>query len=134
MKKLIAAIVLATPAVAIAADTTATVQDHYKEVIVKVPETVEVCRETAAKGDDLGAAILGGAIGSAVGNHVSGADGAGAIGAILGMAFANENQKTEGGLQCHTETRYSEERKTVYSHSTVRFMDQGVSRTLTFNR
>ena len=41
--------------------------------------------------------------------------------------IGHNNSKATGGSQtvCRTETRYTEERKTVYSHSTVTFMHDG---------
>lgn len=48
---------------------------------------------TQQGGDDIVSFIVGGAIGSAVGNQISSANGAGAIGAIVGGALANEHQK-----------------------------------------
>ena len=46
-------------------------------------------------GDDLGSIIIGSVLGSVVGNKVSGASGAGTVGAVVGGVLANEHQKNK---------------------------------------
>ena len=54
--------------------------------------------EAAEPGSDLGAMIIGGLIGSAIGNKTSDEEGAGAAGAVVGAILAREHaQKNQGG-------------------------------------
>ena len=86
-----------------------TVQDHYKNVIVQKPYTVQVCTQGNGKSD--------------ITNLLEGA--------IIGGLLNSENNK---GQQCRTETRYDEEYQNVYSHSTVTFYHDGRQYTLRFNK
>ena len=107
-----------------------TVQDHYKNVIVQKPYTVQVCTEGNGK-SDITNLLEGAIIGGAIGNNIPGEDGGGAMGAIIGGLLNSENNK---GQQCRTETRYDEEYQNVYSHSTVTFYYNGRQYTLRFNK
>jgi len=111
------------------------VEDHYKNVIKQRPYTVEVCKEVAVSGDKTGDTLKGAIIGGIIGHQIDHDKGS-EIGAILGGAIGHNNSDAIGGTrtQCHTETRYDEERTTVYSHSTVTFWDNGQEYTLRFNR
>lgn len=106
------------------------IQDHYKEVIVQKPYTVEVCTQGNGK-SKLGNFLEGAIIGGIIGNNIPGEDGGGALGAIVGGAL---NAESNTGPQCRTETRYEEEITTIYSHSTIRFYHEGKSYSLTFNK
>ena len=107
-----------------------TVQDHYKNVIVQKPYTVQVCTQGNGK-SDLSNLLEGAIIGGAIGNNIPGEDGGGAMGAIIGGLLNSENNK---GQQCRTETRYDEEYQSVYSHSTVTFYYNGRQYTLRCNK
>ena len=113
------------------ADTT--VQDHYKEVIQKKPYQVEVCYE--ARGDKTGDTILGAIIGGAIGQNITKdlPDGATA-GAIIGGILGNQNSTASGGVKCRYETRYNEQQKTIYSHSTISFIYEGKQYKLNFKK
>ncbi len=126
MKKIVAAIMVmaATPAFA------ETTQDHYKQVIIKKPYTVEVCTEGNGN-SDVTNFLEGAIIGGIIGNNIPGETAGGAIGAILGGALNSEKNK---GPQCRRETRYEEEYREMYSHTTVTFMHKGKSYTLRFQR
>ena len=126
MKKLIATIMVmaATPAFA------ETTQDHYKQVIVKKPYTIEVCTEGNGK-SDLNNFLEGAIIGGAIGNNIPGEKNGGAIGAFLGGVLNAENNK---GNQCRKEIRYEEEYREMYSHSTVTFQHNGRTYTLRFQK
>ena len=112
------------------ADTT--VQDHYKEVIQKKPYQVEVCYE--GSGDKTGDTLLGAIIGGAIGQNITKdlPDGATA-GAIIGGILGNQNSTASGNI-CRTETRYNEESRTVYSHSTITFVYEGKQYKLNFKK
>lgn len=126
MKKLIATIMVmaATPAFA------EVTQDHYKQVIVKKPYTIEVCTEGNGK-SDLNNFLEGAIIGGIIGNNIPGEKGGGALGALLGGAMNTESNKAP---QCRRETRYEEEYKEVYSHSTVTFFHDGRQYTVRFQK
>ena len=98
--------------------------DNYKNIIYKTPSNVEVCYDRQVSGDKTGDTIMGAIIGGAIGNNVTKnlPDG-GTAGAILGGLLGNMNSNASGGTRtvCKTETRYSEESKTVYSYSTIKF-------------
>ena len=107
-----------------------TTQDHYKQVIVKKPYTIEVCTEGNGK-SDLNNFLEGAIIGGAIGNNIPGEKNGGALGAFLGGVLNTENNKTP---QCRRETRYEEEYKEVYSHSTVTFTHNGRTYNLRFQK
>ena len=107
-----------------------TIQDHYKNIIIKKPYTVEVCTQGNGK-SDLDNFLTGAIVGGAIGNNIPGENNGGALGAIIGGAINTERNKSP---QCKTETRYEEEQQTVYSHSTVTFMHEGRSYTLRFSK
>jgi len=126
MKKVIATIMVmaATPAIA------ETTQDHYKQVVVQTPYSIQVCTQGNGK-SNLNNFLEGAIIGGIIGNNIPGENGGGALGAILGGAVNTENNK---GNQCRMETRYEEEYKEVYSHSTVTFTHNGRTYSLRFNK
>jgi outer membrane lipoprotein SlyB len=107
-----------------------TVQDHYKNIVVKRPYSVQVCSQGNGK-SDLENLLEGAIIGGAIGNNVPGEDGGGAMGAIIGGIL---NSERNSGTRCQTETRYDEEYQSVYSHSTVTFYYNGRQYTLRFSK
>ena len=129
------------------ADTT--VQDHYKNIIYKKPSQVEVCYEGSGDktGDTLLGAIIGGAIGQNITKDLPDGATAGAIGqnitkdlpdgatagAIIGGILGNQNSTASGNI-CRTETRYTEQSKTVYSHSTITFVYEGKQYSVNFKK
>ena len=126
MKKLLILAIVMLPSMAFAETT----QDHYKNVIVKKPYTIEVCTEGNGK-SDLNNFLEGAIIGGIIGNNIPGEKGGGALGALLGGAMNTESNKTP---QCRRETRYEEEYKEVYSHSTVTFFHDGRQYTVRFQK
>jgi len=127
MKKILTTMVLVAGCSPAIAETT---QDHYKQVIVKKPYTIEVCTEGNGK-SDLNNFLEGAIIGGAIGNNIPGEKNGGAIGAFLGGVLNAENNK---GNQCRKETRYEEEYREMYSHSTVTFQHNGRTYTLRFQK
>ena len=113
------------------------VQDHYKNIIHKTPSQVEVCYDRQVSGDKTSDTIMGGIIGGVIGNNITKdlPDG-GTAGAIIGSILGNMNSNSSGGTRtvCKTETRYSEESKTMYSHSTIKFEYHGKIYTLKFQK
>ena len=98
---------------AIADTVNAQIRDHYKSIIQQTPHNQQVCSEVYVpnrRGPD---DMLSGAI----------------IGGILG----NQNSTASGNV-CRTETRYNEEARTVYSHSTITFVYEGKQYKLNFKK
>ena len=110
--------------------------DHNKIVIDQQPYTVEVCRDVQTSGDKTGDALKGAIIGGIIGNNIKGERDGGAIGAIIGGMLGHSNSDATGGTKrvCDTETRYKESRRSVYSHSTITFLHEGVTYTLRFQK
>ena len=123
--------------VAQAADVMGQTQDHYKVVIEQKPYRVEVCKDVTVSGDKTADTLAGAVIGGIIGNNVTkNVDNGGAVGALLGGIIANQNSDAKGSTkrQCSIETRYEEQSREVYSHSTITFWENGVERTLRYNR
>ena len=97
---------------------------------------MEVCKDYTTSGDKSGDMLKGAIIGGIIGNNVGDIKNGGALGAVLGGMFGHNNSDAKGGTQrrCNTEIRYNEERQTIYSHSTIRFMTNGKYYTLTFKK
>lgn len=112
------------------------VQDHYKNIIYKTPSQVEVCYDRQVSGDKTGDAIKGAIIGGILGNNIKGEKDGGAIGAIIGGMLGHSNSGATGGTKrvCQVETRYSEESRRVYSHSTISFIYEGKSYSVNFKK
>ena len=112
------------------------IQDHYKTIIDQKPYHVEVCSDVSTSGDKSGDMLKGAIIGGIIGNNVGDIENGGALGAVLGGMFGHNNSNATGGTKrvCNTEVRYNEERQTIYSHSTIRFMTNGKYYTLTFKK
>jgi uncharacterized protein YcfJ len=112
------------------------VQDHYKSVIHKTPDVVEVCYDRSVSGDKTGDALKGAILGGLLGNNIKGEKDGGAIGAVIGGMLGHANSNAAGGTQrvCQMETRYTEERKTIYSHSTINFVYEGKQYSLKFQK
>jgi len=133
-------ILIATVAMILSACTYAnaeTVTDVNKTIILKKPYQVEVCTDRHVSGDKTGDTLKGAIIGGIIGNNVTkNVDNGGAVGALLGGMFAHNNSKATGGTRtvCSVETRYNEERRTVYSHSVVTFNHNGRQYSLQFTK
>ena len=110
--------------------------DHNKIIIEQQPYTVEVCRDVQQSGDKTGDMLKGAIIGGILGNNIKGEQDGGAIGAVLGGMLGHSNSDASSGTKrvCTSETRYKETERTVYSHSTIRFIHEGMSYTLRFQK
>ena len=112
------------------------IKDHYKTIIDQKPYHVEVCKDISTSGDKSGDMLKGAIIGGIIGNNVGNIENGGALGAVLGGMLGHNNSNAKGGTKrvCSTEIRYNEESRTVYSHSTIKFVSQGKWYTLNFKR
>ena len=106
--------------------------------IQKVPIYGQIQSQPDA-GAVVGGAVLGGIIGKAVTKKDRGA----AIGALVGGALANENQKTktttgvvgyENKQSCQTKFKNSPKEEVVYSYSTITFIVDGQEQTVEFQK
>ena len=77
--------------------------------------------------------LEGAIVGGAIGNNIPGENNGGALGAFIGGVLNTERNKNQGP-NCRIETRYEEERKTIYSHSTVNFNHEGKNYSLNFQK
>lgn len=136
IKHTVIAIGLSLSATTVAFGQEPVIQDHYKEVINQKPYHVEVCKDVNMSGDKSGDMLKGAIIGGIIGNNVGNIENGGALGAVLGGMFGHNNSNAQGGTKrvCNTEVRYNEERQTIYSHSTIKFVSQGKWYTLKFKR
>jgi len=142
MKSVIVAGCLLAVTPAFAENVRGVTEDHYKTVIEQEPYRVEVCKDVQVPVQGAGnteGAIIGGIIGGVIGNQFgkgSGKEamtGIGALsGAIIGSGNRNQGYRTE--RQCQIETRYEEKQRRVYSHSTIKFWDNGKTYTLNFQK
>ena len=136
MRKMILLTLAMLPATCSHPAIAAEIVDHNKIVIDQQPYTVEVCRDVQTSGDKTGDALKGAIIGGIIGNNIKGEQDGGAIGAIIGGMLGHSNSDATGGTKriCDTETRYKESRRSVYSHSTITFLHEGVTYTLRFQK
>ena len=136
MRKMILLTLAMLPATCSHPAIAAEIVDHNKIVIDQQPYTVEVCRDVQTSGDKTGDALKGAIIGGIIGNNIKGEQDGGAIGAIIGGMLGHSNSDVTGGTKriCDTETRYKEFRHSVYSHSTITFLHEGVTYTLRFQK
>ena len=148
MKLLLTATLVASLAAPAFADSVnGRVQDHYKDVVKKVPHTEYICetvevpvygKSGSNTGDRIAGAIIGGVIGNQIGKG-KGNTAATVIGAITGSELAGSanTDKVVGYRQeerCSNRTTYQTERYNVYSHSTIEFYENGKQYKLRFTR
>ena len=113
------------------------VTDYNKSVINQVPYNVEVCRDVTVSGDKTGDMLKGAIIGGIIGNNVTkNVDNGGTVGALLGGMLGHSNSNASSGTKrvCQVETRYTEESRRVYSHSTISFIYEGKSYRVNFKK
>ena len=112
------------------------IQDHYKSIISQTPYNVEVCRDHVTSGDKTGDALTGAIIGGILGNNIKGEKDGGTIGAIIGGMLGHSNSSATGNTKriCRNQTRYKEESRRVYSHSSITFQYEGKVYTVRFQK
>ena len=115
----------------------AVVKDHFKTVINQTPYYTKVCKDVPVSGDKTGDALTGAIIGGIIGNNVTkNVDNGGAVGALLGGIIGHKNSKATGGVkrECYNEQHFKESVDRVYDYSTVTFVHEGRSYTLSFTK
>lgn len=134
----ITALLVAVPAYA-DNDVQATITDEYRYVNERVPfkstecYDVEVPIYSNKQGDAAGGALLGMIMGGLIGKGATGKDDGAAAGAVIGgIIGANEAQKGTNKIvgyrleeKCEIKTFYENQKKTVYSHSIIKFKYEG---------
>ena len=75
---------------------------YYNKVISK-PTTYKTCTNYRTSTPTIEKVLLGGLIGSVIGNQISDVHGAGTMGAIVGSMFATDDRKT---LKLHVNTNH----------------------------
>ena len=92
---------------------------------------------------DVGAVVGGAVLGGIIGKAVTKKDKGAAVGALVGGALANENQKTktttgiigyEDRQRCQTKFKNSPKEEVIYSYSTMTFTLDGQEQTIEFQR
>ena len=92
---------------------------------------------------DVGAVVGGAVLGGIIGKAVTKKDRGAAVGALVGGALANENQKTktatgiigyEDRQRCQTKYKNSPKEEVIYSYSTMTFTVDGQEQTIEFQR
>jgi len=139
---------------AAAADTVDRVKvyDHTKTIVTNVPVTETRCKivqvpiyeDVTTQGNAAEGALLGMILGGLAGKGVSGNDDGAAAGAVIGGIIGADKggkPKTERRIagysnqeRCEDVTVYAEQRREVYSHSTIRFYLNGQRYVLEFKK
>ena len=126
------------------------VTDFYREKTVFESVPYEVCSNQkqpiygeVLSDNDPGAFVGGAIVGGILGKAITEKDGGAAIGAIIGGALANESQKGQTTTKiigyseeivCGTKYKKIPGNITQYSHSTIKFLLEGIEYTLEFNK
>jgi len=142
----VVAVVVALPAHA--ENVRAYITDEYKTVTKRIPTTEQICRNVdvpiygkksggASAGDVLGGMIIGGLLGKGA----TGKDNGAAAGAVIGGMIAADKKHSEDVIvgyrqetRCENQTTYTTKTQEVYSHSTIRWTENGETYTLRFQR
>jgi uncharacterized protein YcfJ len=149
MKKLVLATMMTVSFAVMAEEVTAYVQDHYTNSTRRIPNTQQVCQEvdvpvySSQPENSQGGILLGAIIGNAIG-RAAGVDGGQTAGTIIGGIAGNEIARGQrrneiAGYRreqrCNNQTTYDTSTETVYSHSTITFIDSnGNRKSITFRR
>tara|TARA_Y100001972_G_C7647275_1_gene325358 strand:- start:485 stop:928 length:444 start_codon:yes stop_codon:yes gene_type:complete len=113
------------------------VHDHYKDILKRQPHQVEVCYDKRTNGSAGEGALLGMILGGTAGKALGGDDKGAAVGAIIGgIIGADKSQNNNGSVRtvCKVETRFTETKQRIYSHSTIVFRHNGTEYRLRFDK
>ena len=148
----ICAILLTATSVDAGEKVNATIKHVYKSVWDSRPTTSRECYNKEVpvygtvqrQGDAVGGALLGMIIGGVTGKVISGNDKGAAGGAVLGgLVGADRGSKTKServitGYRnkrvCENVTSWENQKERVYSHSIIRWTENGMTNTLEFQR
>jgi uncharacterized protein YcfJ len=152
MFKLAIALVLLGTTAATAGNVNATVSHKYKTVWREVPTTSKQCynkevpiygtvrRQGDAAAGALFGMILGGVTGKVISGNDKGAAGGAVIGGLIGadQGSKSRNETVITGYRnervCEDMTTWSNKKERVYSHSIIRWTENGVTNVLEFQR
>ena len=104
------------------------IKSIYHNQIVNVPTSEKTCKYVKQQHPRLENIIVGGLIGSVIGNKISDNHGAGTMGAIFGSLVAidqNQNYKS-----CEYLTTYNTENRKIFSHYKIRVRTKWGYRTI----
>ena len=108
------------------------VETVWTQRIVHEPVTTTSCHTTSSYADangNLGNMVIGGLVGSAIGNKLSDNHGAGSLGALFGAVAAMDKEPRQRRV-CRDETSYRQSTENVADHYVVHVRADG--RDLTF--
>ena len=86
----------------------------------KKPTYKKVCYQNNNSSQITANMIIGGLVGSVVGNQISNKDGAGTIGAVFGSLIAADRSNYPSTSNCHEETFYTTETHKTISHYKIK--------------
>ena len=86
----------------------------------KKPRYKEVCYQNNNSSQRTANMIIGGLVGSVVGNQISNKDGAGTIGAVFGSLIAADRYNYPSTSNCYEETFYTTETHKTISHYKIK--------------
>lgn len=127
-------VVLMLLATNVFAATDVVVEDYYRTETVYDPYSEQVCREVVVGGDrtkdTVKGAVIGGAIGNAIGKNTEST----AAGIIIGGMIGHHDSDAvpHVRMSCTTETKYRTSTNKIYDYSTVTFTQNGKRYTARF--
>ena len=108
------------------------VETVWTQRIINEPVTTTSCHTNQARSGfhrNMGDVVIGGLVGSAIGNKLSDRHGAGSLGALLGAVTAMDRSSDKRSV-CHDQTSYRKTTEDIADHYLVHVRTEG--RILTF--
>jgi len=114
----------------------AQVHHHYKSVIHSTPYQVKVCQQHTTSGDKTGDTLGGAILGGILGKVLTGSDEGAKMGALFGGVIGHNESNAQAGTHqvCSWQTRFKDETRTIYSHSTITWRMNGREYTVNFKK
>ena len=97
---------------------------------LKKPRYRTVCRENNYSGQRTANMIIGGLVGSVIGNEISNKHGAGTIGALFGTLIGAEHNDYPRSAHCHQETYYITETERFISYYKIKIRTKNGYKTI----
>ena len=91
-----------------------------EQKIYQKPRYKKVCHKNNNHDQKTANMIIGGIVGSVIGNHISGKDGAGTIGAVFGSLIGSEHGNSYETVNCYEETFYTTEVQNIISYYRIK--------------